>query len=108
MSITAKWFVKKRGLALGIVASGIGFGTVIMSPVANYLISVHGWQTAYIIVGFIAWIVLIPAALMIKTGLAENNVLSYAENRKENGNVNYEWDTSEAVKNQKFLAGLVL
>lgn len=98
MSITAKWFVKRRGLALGIVASGIGFGTLVMSPVANYLISAYGWQTAYIIVGFIAWIVLIPAALMIKAGPVENNVLSYAKNRKESGNVNNEWDTSEAVK----------
>jgi MFS family permease len=102
MSITAKWFVKKRGLALGIVASGIGFGTVIMSPVANYLISAYGWQTAYIIVGFIAWIVLIPAALMIKTGPVENNALSYAKNRKESGNVNDEWDTSRAVKTKSF------
>jgi len=100
MSTTAKWFVKRRGLALGIVASGIGFGTLIMSPVANYLISAYGWQKAYLIVGFIAWIVLIPAALMIKAGPVENNTLSYSKNRKED--VNNEWDTSEAVKTRGF------
>ncbi|UCE16649.1 MAG: MFS transporter [Candidatus Bathyarchaeota archaeon] len=102
MSTTAKWFVKKRGLALGIVASGIGFGTLIMSPVANYLISAYGWQMAYIIVGFIAWIVLIPTALMIKAGPVENNALSYSKNREEGGNVSDEWDTSEAVKTRSF------
>jgi MFS family permease len=102
MSTTAKWFVKRRGLALGIVASGIGFGTLIMSPVANYLISAYGWQRAYLIVGFITWIVLIPATLMIKAGPVENNTLSYSKNRKEDANVNDEWDTSEAVKTRGF------
>jgi len=102
MSTTAKWFVKRRGLALGIVASGIGFGTLIMSPVANYLISAYGWQMAYIIVGFIAWIVLIPTALMIKAGPVENNALSYSKNKEEGGNVSDEWDTSEAVKTRSF------
>lgn len=102
MSTTAKWFVKRRGLALGIVASGIGFGTLIMSPVASYLISAYGWQMAYIIVGFIAWTVLIPTALIIKAGPVENNALPYSKNRDEGGNISDDWDTSEAVKTRSF------
>ncbi|NIR86631.1 MFS transporter, partial [Candidatus Bathyarchaeota archaeon] len=46
MSTTAKWFVRRRGLALGIVASGIGLGTLVMSPLTNHLILVYGWQRA--------------------------------------------------------------
>ena len=41
MATTSRWFDKRRGLALGIVASGIGIGTLVMSPVITYFISVY-------------------------------------------------------------------
>ena len=34
-STTARWFLKRRGLALGMVASGAGIGTLIIPPVAH-------------------------------------------------------------------------
>ncbi|UCH70716.1 MAG: MFS transporter [Candidatus Bathyarchaeota archaeon] len=102
MSIAAKWFEKKRGLALGIVASGIGLGTLIMSPLASYFIAVYGWQRAYAIVGLIVWIVTVPAALMIKAGPVEQNAVSHADNRKERTNSTDGWNVSEAVKTKGF------
>ena len=76
MATTSRWFIKRRGLALGIVTSGIGIGTLVMSPVITYFISVYGWRSAYLVVGFVAWIILISAAFMLKSGPVENNALS--------------------------------
>lgn len=60
-----RWFVERRGLALGIVTAGIGLGIVIMSPVAGWLNSTYDWQTSYRIIGFAA-LIIVPAALLLK------------------------------------------
>lgn len=101
MATTSRWFVKRRGLALGIVTSGIGIGTLVMSPAITYFISAYGWRTAYLIVGFIAWIILISVAFMLKSGPVENNALSYDKNRK-GGNLNEDWGALEAAKTRSF------
>lgn len=46
-----KWFVKKRGTALGLSAMGIGAGTMIMSPMAGYIISAYDWRTGFAFFG---------------------------------------------------------
>ena len=66
MATTTRWFVKHRGLALGIVASGTGLGTLILAPVAERLIAAFGWSTAYFILGVTTWAVLIPSALFLR------------------------------------------
>ena len=48
-----RWFVKWRGLVLGIVVAGNGVGGLIFALFINYLITLHGWQTAYLIIGII-------------------------------------------------------
>ncbi|MBI4621364.1 MAG: MFS transporter [Desulfobacterales bacterium] len=62
-SIVQKWFIKKKGLALGIAVSGIGAGPPIAAPLVNYLISHYGWRTSYFIIGVLLWAVLTLVAL---------------------------------------------
>jgi MFS family permease len=54
LSTVARWFIKKRGLASGIVVSGIGIGVVIIPPLANLLISNYSWRTSFAIIGFVS------------------------------------------------------
>jgi MFS family permease len=75
MATTSRWFDKKRGLALGIASSGAGLGTLLMAPFATYLITTVGWRTAYIVVGLIAWLVMIPLSRLLKKDPAEVGVL---------------------------------
>ncbi len=65
-STISRWFDKKRGLALGIAGSGSGLGTVSMAPFATYLISNFEWRIAYIVVGLIAWLIVIPSSWLLK------------------------------------------
>jgi MFS family permease len=83
MSITAKWFNKRRGLALGIVASGIGLGMLVMSPASSYLMSVYGWQRAYHIFGLTSWTILAPAAFMLRTARARFSLRKKLEKMRE-------------------------
>ena len=47
-STVSKWFVKKRGLVVGITSSGGGLGTFVMAPIITYLISSFNWRIAFV------------------------------------------------------------
>lgn len=63
---TARWFVKRRGMALGIVAAGMGLGTFILLPVAERLVAAFDWPRAIAFFGIGGWLVLIPSALLLR------------------------------------------
>ena len=65
-STVSRWFDKKRGLALGIATSGVGLGTVVMAPFATFLISTFDWRMAYIVMGVIVWLIVIPLSRLLK------------------------------------------
>jgi MFS family permease len=76
VATASRWFVSKRGLAIGIVVAGIGMGTVVMSPLAEYLIATYeGWSQPYIILGLLAWIIIIPGALLLRRSPEEKGLL---------------------------------
>lgn len=60
-TVIVHWFKKKRGRALGIVNSGIGFAGLAFAPLSGYLILHYGWRSAYLGLGLIALCTLIPA-----------------------------------------------
>src|SRR5689334_6591959 len=60
-----RWFVRRRGLASGLAVSGIGVGTLVMPPLASFLIDRLGWRTAYLVLGGLAVVVGVGMAMMI-------------------------------------------
>jgi sugar phosphate permease len=46
-----KWFVRRRGMAIGISSLGVGVGTMVMAPLAGQVIKNHGWQAGFILLG---------------------------------------------------------
>ncbi len=77
VSIVVRWFAKRRGLMTGIVVSGIGAGTVIMPPVASRLISSYGWSASYIIIGFVALVVVVIAAQFLRRDPSQLGLVPY-------------------------------
>jgi MFS family permease len=66
VSTVSRWFDKKRGRAVGIAGSGEGLGTVVMAPLSTYLMSRFGWQKAYLILGIIVWVIVVPLSQLLK------------------------------------------
>jgi len=66
MSTVSRWFDKRRGLAVGIAGSGGGLGVVAIAPFATYLISKFDWQRAYLVIGLIAWLTVIPLSRLLR------------------------------------------
>src|SRR5262249_12256256 len=61
-----KWFTTRRGLAVSLVSAGIGLGILLIAPLARALISTWDWRVAMLVLGDLAWLVVIPVALMLR------------------------------------------
>jgi MFS family permease len=75
VATVSRWFVSKRGLAIGIVVAGIGAGTAVMSPLARYLVATYGWSWTFIILGLLAWVIVIPGAFWLRRSPEEKGLL---------------------------------
>jgi sugar phosphate permease len=65
-AVIPRWFVKRRGIAMGLAMSGIGLGGIITPLLTQWLISTSGWRNAFIIIGSITIIIIIPLAQLLK------------------------------------------
>jgi sugar phosphate permease len=66
--LISRWFQRKRGTAMGITTAGISLGGVIITPIANALITTLGWRMAYLLLGVCTLGVMLPLLLFIKEG----------------------------------------
>jgi MFS family permease len=69
-----RWFVKRRGFASGLAVSGIGVGTLVMPPLASWLIGTLGWREAYLALGGIAGVLGVAMALLIENDPRERGL----------------------------------
>jgi OFA family oxalate/formate antiporter-like MFS transporter len=74
-----RWFVKQRGLASGLAVSGIGVGTLVIPPVAAFLIAAFGWRTAYLVLGGFAAVVGVAVSFMIENDPRDRGLLPDGE-----------------------------
>jgi MFS family permease len=65
-STTTKWFTKNRSLAVALVSAGLSVGSTVMAPLSRWLISTYDWRTAMLVIGDLVWLVIIPAALLVR------------------------------------------
>lgn len=77
LSSVARWFYKRRGLANGIVMSGIGLGTIIMPPLANKLITTYDWRNSFLIIGVAALVIILIAGQFIRRDPAQMGLQAY-------------------------------
>ncbi|MGD8520046.1 MAG: MFS transporter [Desulfobacterales bacterium] len=54
------WFERKRGLAVGIATSGIGFGMLFLVPLVEKSIAAFGWRTTYVLLAGIVFFLVGP------------------------------------------------
>jgi MFS family permease len=73
----SKWFTANRGLAVALVSAGIGLGTFVMAPVTRWLTTVYDWRVAMIILGDVDWLLIVPAALLIRNAPSDIGVTAH-------------------------------
>jgi len=112
ISTIPRWFTKKRGIAIGIAVAGFGLGGVIVPPLAQWLISAFGWRQAYLILGLITFIVVIPLAQFMKHSPQRVGLKPYGEDetiKDEHSLVTEGLSITQAIKTSRFWVwGLIL
>ena len=48
---TTRWFTRHRSLAVALVSSGIGLGSMTVAPLARCLITAYDWRIAMLVIG---------------------------------------------------------
>ena len=59
-TVVNSWFIKKKGMALGIIFAGTGIGSMIYNLVVGYMLQNYGWKQSY----GLAMIVIVVLALI--------------------------------------------
>jgi len=74
------WFVKKRGMALGITKAVTGIGMFIMPPLSQFLIIKLGWRISYLIIAGLICAISLPASRFTSPDPADKGL--YPDNMK--------------------------
>lgn len=64
-TVIAAWFIRRRGMVLGIVGAAGSLGITVTPLVANQFINAFGWRTAWQIEGAFILVTIIPMALLL-------------------------------------------
>ena len=64
--LAIKWFEGRRGMAAAIVSAGNGLGILALAPLSRWLINEFDWRVAFMVLGNLAWVVVLPCAMLLK------------------------------------------
>ena len=62
----SQWFLRRRGIAVAIVASGNYIAGTIWPPFMQAAIETYGWRATYMAIGIICVVVMLPLAQLLK------------------------------------------
>jgi predicted MFS family arabinose efflux permease len=62
--LISRWFRDRMSTAMGVAYAGFGTGTLLIVPLAQYLIESHGWRETYRLIG-LALLVLLPLVFLV-------------------------------------------
>lgn len=80
-SLITHWFEKSKAQVFGLLGAGFGV-SLVTPPIFQYLIAEHGWRTAYVIVGIVAVLIVVPACLfLIRRSPSQTALMEKANSR---------------------------
>src|ERR1041384_2982160 len=66
MACVTGWFDTRRSLAVSLVSAGMGMAPMTMSPLAAWLVVIHGWRTSLQIIAALVVVIMVPVALLVR------------------------------------------
>ena len=64
-NLVSHWFDRKRGLAMSLMALGFGLSMAIHPPLAQYLVTEIGWRQAWLVLGALTWVIMLPPTWLL-------------------------------------------
>jgi len=60
------WFEQRRGIAIAIMLTGSGTGSIVLPIIAQHVIAAHGWRASYLVLGALALLGFPLTALLVR------------------------------------------
>jgi MFS family permease len=76
LSDTSKWFSRRRGMAVGICASGNYLAGALWPPVVQHFINVAGWRHTYVGIGLFCLVTMLALAVVLRRSAPKQSDIS--------------------------------
>ena len=97
--IVVKWFIIKRGLAVGLAQSGLGIGIIFIPPLVSALILHFGWRFACAALGASVFVVLFAMSFLL---IGHPEIIGQLpDGRKNSSSPNQRDDPREALPKEE-------
>jgi MFS family permease len=73
MADISHWFLRRRGIAVAIAASGNYLAGTIWPPVVQYFISANGWRATHIGIGLFCLVAMLPLVLALRRRIEDHH-----------------------------------
>ena len=85
----SKWFVQRRGMAVGVAAVGVSVAGIVMPLVLTPFVDEFGWRAGWRLLAVVAWLAIYPVSMLMRSTPEEHGLnpdgKSDAEMRTEAG-----------------------
>ena len=99
MAVASAWIETNRSLAVSLVSAGMGVAPLTVAPFASWLIAAYDWRTAMLVIGILAWALLIPASFLVRP--APQSAAPSASGGADAPDV--EWTAARAFRTPQFI-----
>ncbi len=114
-AVLSNWFIRKRGAAFGIFTAGFGVSFLVV-PLVQYFIVAFGWRIAFVILGVLMPVILLPLVILFSRhrpedmGLLPDGTIPGSQNEISSSqwkidmyavdpqSVNTQWTLGKAIK----------
>jgi sugar phosphate permease len=110
-SVVSRWFRKRRGRVMGLMAIATSAGGFLIPPAAAYLIDTCGWRHALMILGIVAGTIICCAGLFAMRDRPEDDELQQSGELAQDGLTSTQpigadaepaWSVSAMLRNRNF------
>jgi sugar phosphate permease len=114
--VVVNWFERRRGLAMGVATTGIGFGGLVMAPLCKVMITAVGWRWTFGLMGMVIIAVALPLILLVirqrpsdlglvpdgDVTIADESGMNPAPRRRANAD-GRKWRMGEVIRTRPFV-----
>ncbi len=64
-NLVAQWLSRRRGFALSLMALGFAVSMAVHPPLGQWLVAEIGWRKAWVVLGLLTWLLMLPPLLLL-------------------------------------------
>jgi MFS family permease len=108
VTLPPQWFIKKRGVAIGVVSIGGGLSLAVLPPLNTWIIQNYGWRMSWWTWAVLLWVVMAPLSYLLirdtpeEVGLMPDNEEAPVITKMKDTLVEDSWTLWEAMRTRAF------